>query len=627
MIRIGSGFAGVNYGHRGSCPALTVVCLLLVACSAPPQSIERGLYPIPEDAEVADCDPGEYGGMLILSEATEPKTFNFLVPGDRASATAQNLFQSGLLTIDLFTMQPAPQLARSWDIGEDLKTYTFHLRRGIRWSDGEPFTAADVIFTFDCIFAVEKDAQTGEPVLDERTGRPRHRFPNRYREQYTIGGEPIGYEKIDSHTVRFTTAVPYSPFLNDIGFVNILPRHKLYSAYADGTLLNRWSSETAINSPSELVGTGPFVIHSYRPGERIAYAPNPHYWRVDSTGQRLPYVDFLIQKFVKSTSSETILFATGQTDAAPIPATDIAWVERAADTYDFTIFDRGPSTGISFLWFNQHRGERSPGNPFVDPVKLGWFTNRTFRQAVMYGFDREGIVQGVYFGRAEPLHSVISPGNPIWYNPNLPRYHYDPDKARALLREAGFRLRGDGRLVDWDGNPVEFELLATEASATMPAIASTFRENMADLGIRVNVSFVDFGAILQRTANTFDYDASIIGWGSGAATDPSGSKVLFRSDGIYHIWHPRQEQPVTEWEARIDALVDAQEQTFDTERRIAYFHEIQQIFAEELPLIFLVTPHTYSGVSNRWRNVRVPPTGSVIWNLDELWTPQPEPTR
>jgi peptide/nickel transport system substrate-binding protein len=206
----------------------------------------------------------------------------------------------------------------------------------LRWSDGEPFTANDVIFTFDAIF-------------DKR-------YPNRYSQQYTIAGQPLRYEKVDDHTLRFTTPEVYAPFLTDIGYASIMPRHKLITSFEDGTLQKRWTSQTAIDTPQEVVGTGPFRIFSYQAGERMVLAPNPHYWRADSIGQRLPYVDFLIAQFVPSPNTETVMFATGQTDASAVSVTDVAWVSEAAKTYDFTIYDRGPDSGISFLWFNQNPG-------------------------------------------------------------------------------------------------------------------------------------------------------------------------------------------------------------------------------------------------------------------------------
>ena len=574
-----------------------LLVLFLCACSPPPE-VERPNYPLPRDVEITRGEPGRYGGIFVFSAAQEPKAFNPLVAEDAYSSRTIDLLLSGLTTYDPMADETVPALAKSWDVSADNKTYTFHLRQGVRWSDGEPFTADDVIFTFDAIF---------DP-----------RFPNRYAQQYTIAGEPLKYAKRDAYTVRFTTAAIYAPFLNDIGFINILPRHKLQRAFDQGTLQKRWTSQTAIETPDAIVGTGPFRIRSYRPGERIVLAANPHYWRADSSGQRLPYINFLISKFVPNQNTEIVLFARGETDAAEISVNDMAWVQKLADTYGFTLYERGPAAGISFIWFNQHPGRRPDGKGFVAPHKLNWFTDVRFRQAIAYGLDRPGIIKGVYSGRAHVLNSIISPANRKWYNPSTAdTYRYDPHKARALLAQTGFTMRPDGILEGPEGRPVEFELLVSEGSQTATGTATTFMENMRVLGIKVTLSFLDFGTLINKIGDTFDYEAAMMGFTGGG--DPSGGKAIYRSDGRLHVWHPEQAQPATAWEARIDAIMDEQERTLNETRRIALIHEMQTIFNRQLPLIFLVTPEAYAGIKNRWQNVQVPPLGSITWNIDALW--------
>ncbi|MGF1484697.1 MAG: ABC transporter substrate-binding protein [Opitutales bacterium] len=566
--------------------------------------------------DIADCEPGEYGGVFVLAGTTQPKTFNFMVPADQASSTAQGRFLDGLVTRNLVTQEFEGGLAKSWERSEDNLTYTFHLRRGVRWSDGEPFDADDVIFSLDCIFTT-KPPEAGVEVSG--IGEPR--YPSRYFQQFIIGGEIIAYEKVDQYTVNISTPLPYSPFINDIGSIRILPEHKLRAAFEDGSLLNQWSTETAINTPEELVGTGPFQVLSFKPGERLTFTRNPHYWRADRKGQRLPYVDFLVTIFIQERTLETVRFVAGDLEAAGIEATDLPWVSEAADAQDFHLIERGPSSSIFFMWFNQHRGQREDGQPYVEPHKLRWFTDKRFRQAILYGFNRQGVIDGVYLGQATHLDSVISAGNPKWHNPQTRQYRYDPEKARALLREAGFRRNEEGKLVDSEGIPVAFEFLSFDGSANVTSLATTMKENLANLGIEMELTFIDFGALLKRTGETFDYDLSIIGWGSsGGAGDPSGSKVLYRSDGRFHVWYPEQPTPATPWEARIDTLIELQEQTFDEDKRVEYFAEIQEIFAEELPLLFMVTPTSFVGIKNEWQNVNIPPSGSILWNLDELWT-------
>ncbi|TVP78662.1 MAG: ABC transporter substrate-binding protein, partial [Puniceicoccaceae bacterium] len=282
-----------------------VIGLYLAGCGEPP-AIERGLHPLPEDALVTEAEPGEYGGIFVLTETTQPTTFNPQVPNNLATSMVHQRILSSLIEYDPRKEEFVPALAKSWEVSEDMQSYTFHLRRGLRWSDGEAFTADDVIFTFDCILT---------EVEDPDMGRMRPKYPSRYYQQYHIDGKKLRYTKIDTHTVRFDLPTVYAPFLYDIS-QPILPKHKLFDAFEDGSFTKQWSTQTAIQSPEQIVGTGPFVIHSYRPGERLVLTPNPHFWKVDRAGQRLPYLDYLILNFVAESITAVAHYATGKRDAS-----------------------------------------------------------------------------------------------------------------------------------------------------------------------------------------------------------------------------------------------------------------------------------------------------------------------
>jgi len=300
-----------------------------------------------------------------------------------------------------------------------------------------------------------------------------------------------------------------------------------------------------------------------------------------------------------------------------VGANDYAWVKNYADTYNFKIYERGPDTGIYFIWFNQNPNYSPEGKPYVEPHKLKWFTNKTFRQAVMKAIDRDGLIKSVWFGRAQKLDGIISPANKKWHNPNTPKYEYSPETAREMFISQGFSYDRSGRLLDAQKNPVCFDFIVADGSQNSTSMATTFVENMRAVGIEVKLKFMDFGTMISKIDNTFEYEAALMGFTGGG--DPSGGKAIYRSDGFLHVWNPRQKSPATDWEKRIDEIMDAQEVEFDPDKRKALIDEMQNIFSTELPLLFLITPMSYSGVSKKWENVRVPPIGSVIWNIDELY--------
>ncbi len=572
----------------------------MAGCGEAPPTVVRGQYPIPRGADVSKAEPGRYGGVLVQAMSQEPRTFNPLVMEDAYSSRIVDIMLSALVTYDPVQEKVVPALAESWKVSRDHRSYLFFLREGVRWSDGRPLTVDDVVFTFSVIFD--------------------SRYSNRYSQQYTIGGEPMGVFKVSERAVLFTTRKVYAPFLETIGYLSILPRHRLQSAAERGDLQKQWTSRTAIRSPQAIIASGPFRLRRYQPGQRLLLEPNPHYWRVDQHGRRLPYIDHLIIPFVADRSSALILFATGQSDLSEIDVGDEPWVARAARTYDFTIHDRGPASGISFMWFNQHPGKNAQGQPYLPPYKLRWFQNRRFRQALAMAIDRPGLIKALYFGKARPLHTMISPANRRWHNSETRRYPYDPVGARELLQKAGFVQNEQGELLDSQGRRVGFRLLLSQGRDSTLKIAATIKENMAALGIEMELQILDFSTLVARVADQFDYDAALMGFTGGG--DPSGGKAIYRSDGRLHIWYPQQKQPATSWEARIDTLMDAQEQALEFTDRKQYVDEIQAIFSEQLPLIFLLTPNAYVGVQNRWQNVRIPVLGAADWNIDEWWVRQ-----
>ncbi len=594
------------------------LALAMAACSRedPPVRPEVTVAPIPVDALVVDFPAGESGANMIETVTGDIATLNPLVNESQAGSVVIGRILDSLITLDTETGEVIPNLAKSWEISDDKLTYTFYLREGVHWSDGAPFTAEDVVFTWSTFFAKKTDPETGEPLVNE-DGSPQYRYNSRSSFGQQINGKEPQVEQVDDFTVRFTTPEVYAPFLLFGGGEEILPKHILYEAFEDGTLMDQWSVETAINEPWKIVGLNMFVLESYRPGERMVFARNPNYWKVNPAGERLPYVKRVITKIVQDGNSSNVAFAQGLTDFESIGPDNVAWVKRGEARFDYTVLDLGPSSSTNFVWFNLNPGKDAEGEPYVAAYKFKWFSDKRFRQAISYGINREGIIRGVYFNRADILNGYVSPKRKFWYNDDIRKYGYSPDQSKALFEEMGFEYK-NGQLFDASGNRVTFSLMTNSNNGLRVEMATVFKENMATLGIDVELQFLDFNTIVTKISDAFDYEACMLGLGGGAP-DPYAGKDILMSGGRMHFWNPQQQQPETEWEARIDELMREVGRHTDVEKRKSYFFEVQSILAEEQPFIFLVSPKDYAGYRNRWKNVKPTPLGGVTWNMESLW--------
>jgi peptide/nickel transport system substrate-binding protein len=580
-----------------ACLSIVLASLFLFGCTPKITPVHCPQMPKPTDPAVTNSPPGQYGGLMIMTQLSDIATLNPLNSTDAGSSEIISYLMEGLTTWDPIQQEVVPALAKSWEIAEDNKTFTFHLRKGLFWSDGHPFSADDVIFTFQCIY-------------DDR-------FPNRTRFLLSIDQQPFKVVKIDDYTIQIITPDIYAPFLQYIGAATILPKHKLYKVFEQGTLLEQWNIDTAQKNPQHIVGTGPFVLKSYKPAQRIVLQRNPNYYRFDKKNQRLPYIDHLIHVIMKDMNTALVAFSQGKTDIQGITPDNVVWVKRQAQKHNFTIYNCGPSTSSSFIWFNMNSGKDPNGNPYIKPHKLKWFQNKKFRQAISYAINRQGIIDGVLSGRGVPLYSYVTSANTKWYNPNVATYPYDIQKAKNILLSQGFKYNDKNQLLDKNDNPVAFILNTNKGNNVREEIATIFQQNMKTLGIEVTLQILDFNTLIKKIDNTYDYECILLGLTGGG--DPAGSMDIISSNGRMHMWNPKQKTPATPWEARLDTLMKQQLRTLNYEKRKTCFYEVQTILSEELPFIYLITPNAYAGIKNKWQNLAIPAIGSLIWNLHEIW--------
>lgn len=531
------------------------------------------------------------GGSLTLALRAEPKTLNPVVAADSASREVIGRMMADLIHINRETHRTEPALAESWTVSRDGRTYTLRLRRGLRFSDGHPCDASDVVFTFNV-------------YLDPKVRSP-------HRDLLVIGGKPIAVRPLGAHTVVFELSQPYAAAERIFDTIAILPRHLLEKPYREGRFAEAWSLSV---KPHEIAGLGPFRLREYVPGQRVVLERNPWYWKRGAGGARLPYLDSLVFLVAGSEDAQVVRFQGGETDMiARLGARNYAALERRGG--DFRLHDLGPGLEYNFLFFNLNNlaGKDLPRVA----ARQRWFRKAAFRQAVSAAIDRQAIVKLVYQGRATPLWGHVTPGNRRWVNPGIPRPPRDPARARQLLREAGFSWRG-ASLYDDAGAKVEFTILVSASNPERVQIATVIQEDLKQIGVAVNVASLEFRAVLDRLLKTHDYEACVLGLGGGDA-DPNAEMNVWLSTGGTHLWNlgGREAAP---WEREIDALMNRQLVTLDYAARKRLYDRVQELVAQNLPIIPLVSPNVLAGAKNGIGNFRpVILDHNTLWNVEEIF--------
>jgi len=559
-------------------------------------------YPLPEPPLVVNCEPGIPGGRMVIGELGDPKTFNPITSSEWSSRDIFRLMFSKLLELDAPTQEVVPSLAETWTNSPDGLNWTFKLRKGLRWSDGEPLTADDVVFTWnDVIYNTNIDNVT--------------------RDGFIIGGKKLTVTKIDDLTVQVVTPEPFAPLLVNFGAgVEILPKHIMAKAVADGT----FTSAYGVNSdPAAVIGSGPYRLKECKAAQYTRLERNPYYFKVDKKGQRLPYFETVIFTSVPNMNTVSLRFLSGESDADDfIYPYEYEHFKTEAKKGKFTLLEPGTGLEMSFFWFNQNTNVNAKtGQPIVDPKKLRWFRDAKFRQACSYAVDRDSIIKSVYSGRAVPSYGFETVGNVKWFNPDTKKFPHDVEKAKALLKEIGIEKRdGNDFATDADGNPIEFVLNSNTGNAAREKVAVLIAHDLQQLGFKVTFQPIEFNTLISKIDDTHDYECILLGL-APTSTDPSGGMPVVKSDGFTHQWFPRQTKPSTEWEARLDQLMDEQNRTLDYASRKKIYDEVQAILGEQQPMIFTVTPTYYAAIRSDVGNAR--PTSLSYhrgtWNLEELY--------
>lgn len=557
--------------------------------------------PLPDPPFVAECEPGVYGGRLVVATFGDPKTFNPITANEMSSQDIYRFVFSSLVNLDWPTQKIIPALAESWAVDADQRTWTFKLRKGLLWSDGQPLTADDVIFTFN-------DVVYNPDIVNVAVDALR------------VDGKNFQVSKIDDYTVRIVTPDVYAPLLEAVNNIYIIPKHILEGSVK----AKKFPSAYGINTPpANIVGNGPFRIKDFKPGQFTLLERNPYFWEVDKKGQRLPYFDSVIYTVVPDSKAASLRFLSGDSDAneTVYPNEYDKYKEDSAKGR-FKLLELGVGPERGFICFNQNTNSNpKTGKPIVDPKKLKWFRNEKFRQAVSFAIDRENIVKAIFAGRGVPNYGFETAANAKWRNTNVMEYPYNLEKARALLAEIGIKDRdADGYLKDADGNTIEFVLNTNTGNDVRDKTALMIEEDLKALGFKVILQLIEFNALIDKIDVSYDFDCFLLNIGGGGA-DPSNGLNIMRSAGFTHQWFPLQKSPSTDWEARLDKLMDANLKTLDFDARKKAYDEVQSILSEQLPMIYTISPLSYAAVRSDLGNVRatVQCYYRVTWNAEELY--------
>ncbi len=547
---------------------------------------------------------------LVLSSLTDPKTFNS--PLSQESNSVLPIINEGLISENGLNGAIEPALAESWKISPDGKRITYTLKDNLKWSDGHPFMVDDVVFTYRDIYLNKA-------------------IPTDFRDVLRIGktGALPSVQKLDERRVEFSIPEPFAPFLRVTG-APILPKHILQKSIetkdSEGkpNFLSVWGTDT---DPSKIVVPGPYVIDSYRVGERVILRRNPYYWRKSPQGEQQPYIDRVVIQIVESTDTDLLQFRSGGIDVTGVTPDYFALLKREEKARGFKIYSGGQSTTTSYISFNLNQGQSKSGKPFVDPIKSKWFNTLEFRQAIAHSINRQQLLNNIYQGLGDFQHSIIPVQSPYYYSPKqgLPNYDYSLEKAKALLKKAGFKYTPNGELTDAEGNRVRFSLITNAGNKIREAMGAQIKQDLGKIGIKVDFNPTAFNALIDKLSNTRQWDCLLLGFGGGGV-EPNDSFNIWSVDGQLHQFNqgPKPGQPpikgwqVSDWERQIGNLYIAGAQELNETKRKAIYAKAQTLTQEYLPFIYLIQPLSFSAVRDRVQNVKYSALGGALWNLPEL---------
>jgi peptide/nickel transport system substrate-binding protein len=562
-------------------------------------------HPPPEEPAVIEAPSvGRHGGRFVLGSIQPPRTFNAIMANEQSSSDITERAFATLTEYDNAAQKSIPWLAKSWEMAPDGLTWTYHLRRGAKFSDGHPITAEDVLFSFQVVY--------------DKTLHPSA------QDLLIMGGKPFEVTAPDPYTVVIKTPSPNAALVECVANVRIMPKHVLEESYKKGDFGSAYNVGTPLD---KIVTSGPWRIAQYVPGEKTVLGRNPYFFGVDKKNQRLPYLDEIVFLIVPDFDAADLKFRAGELHGLDdVKPENYNWYKENQQKGNFTLYDLGPDLNTNHFWFNLNKVQKPTpgkeiGEPFVDTVKYSWFSNPTFRRAVSLALDRDAMIPSVFYGEAVKNWAIATPGNKLWHSPDLTKFDYNPEEAKRLLAGMGWKdADGDGIIEDARGNRVTFSMKTNSSNTTRIAMMNFIKADLAKIGINVITAPVDFNTLITNMRSDFQYEAILLGLQSGVPPDPTTMQNVWRSTGLTHLWFLTQTRPDTPQEARIDQLMDVIIATHDIAQRQKAYKEIETIANEMAWMTWLPVRVQKIPVSNRFSNLQPSVLRHrILWNSYSLY--------
>jgi len=523
-----------------------VILLSFIACSN-----ENNKAP-----QRAETNTPADGDVFMEASIGDASNLIPILASDSSSHDVAGLIYNGLVKYDKNFMI-VPDLAEKWDIEQDGKLIRFHLRKNVRWHDGRPFTARDVLFTY-------------RTVIDPKTPTA---YASDFKQVKTV-------RMLDDYTIEVSYDQPFAPALISWG-MSVLPEHLLRGKDITKTKLAR-----------QPVGTGPYVFKGWQPGSRIVLQYNANYH------EGRPRLDGVVYRIIPDDATQFMELKAGNIDIKGL--TPLQYL-RQTGTPDFTrSFSKYKylADAYTFLGFNLKR-------PPFDDLKV--------RQAIAHAIDKDEIIKGVLFGLGVATTGPYKPGT-RWYNPDAPKYAYDPAKARALLAEAGFKDTNADGILEKGGRPFTFTIITNQGNPLREKTAQIIQQRLKAIGIDTKIRIVEWTVFLKEFVDPGNFDAIILGW--TITPDPDA----------FDVWHssnigPKKLNFISFRNAMVDDLLDKARHTFDEKARKSYYDRFQVILALEQPYVFLYAPYALPAVSSRIKGI-VPAPAGISYNFKDWYVPK-----